>query len=131
MVLWQCDVRISWRAQWLSLLLHGVIATVLLLLPWPLSLMPVWLLLVSLVVFGCIRSQRRIRARHGLLALLEGDRLTWQGREWRLNGPPWLLPGGMLLNLSGDDAHQRLWLAADSLDARAWRELRRLLLGRD
>ncbi|MCV5854722.1 protein YgfX, partial [Escherichia coli] len=23
MVLWQSDLRISWRAQWFSLLLHG------------------------------------------------------------------------------------------------------------
>ncbi len=131
MVLWQCDIRVSWRAQWLSLLLHGVVATVLLLLPWPLSYMPVWLLLLSLVVFDCVRSQRRIRARQGALTLMDDYRLQWQGREWILCGPPWLLPGGMLLRLSGDKKSQRLWLAVDSLGTREWRDLRRLLLTRD
>ncbi|MBN0077592.1 hypothetical protein JTL69_34930, partial [Pseudomonas aeruginosa] len=31
MVLWQSDLRISWRAQWFSLLLHGVVAALVLL----------------------------------------------------------------------------------------------------
>ncbi len=59
MVLWQSDLRISWRAQWFSLLLHGVVAALVLLVPWPLSYTPIWLLLLSLVVFDCVRSQRR------------------------------------------------------------------------
>ncbi|HHU9887575.1 TPA: protein YgfX, partial [Escherichia coli] len=25
MVLWQSDLRVSWRAQWLSLLIHGLV----------------------------------------------------------------------------------------------------------
>lgn len=50
MVLWQSDLRISWRAQWFSLLLHGVVAALVLLVPWPLSYTPIWLLLLSLVV---------------------------------------------------------------------------------
>ncbi|MQL31399.1 hypothetical protein EI038_31965, partial [Escherichia coli] len=24
MVLWQSDLRVSWRAQWISLLIHGL-----------------------------------------------------------------------------------------------------------
>lgn len=40
MVLWQSDLRISWRAQWFSLLLHGVVAALVLLVPWPLKLHP-------------------------------------------------------------------------------------------
>ncbi|MCS6068384.1 protein YgfX [Klebsiella variicola subsp. variicola] len=40
MVLWQSDLRISWRAQWFSLLLHGVVAALVLLVPWPLSYTP-------------------------------------------------------------------------------------------
>ena len=88
MVLWQSDLRISWRAQWFSLLLHGVVAALVLLVPWPLSYTPIWLLLLSLVVFDCVRSPRRIHARRG----------------------------------------QHLWLAADSMDAGEWRDLRRLVL---
>ena len=49
MVLWQSDLRISWRAQWFSLLLHGVVAALVLLVPWPLSYTPLWLILLSLV----------------------------------------------------------------------------------
>ncbi|MCD3114125.1 hypothetical protein GFK27_23770, partial [Salmonella enterica subsp. enterica serovar Enteritidis] len=26
MVLWQSDLRVSWRAQWISLLIHGLVA---------------------------------------------------------------------------------------------------------
>jgi toxin CptA len=37
----------------------------LLLMPWPLSYTPLWLLLLSLVVFDSVRSQRRINARQG------------------------------------------------------------------
>ncbi len=70
MVLWQSDLRISWRAQWFSLLLHGVVAALVLLVPWPLSYTPIWLLLLSLVVFDCVRSQRRIHARRGEIKLL-------------------------------------------------------------
>lgn len=55
MVLWQSDLRISWRAQWFSLLLHGVVAALVLLVPWPLSYTPIWLLLLSLVVFDCVQ----------------------------------------------------------------------------
>lgn len=53
MVLWQSDLRISRRSQWFSLLLHGVVAAIVLLMPWPLSYTPIWLLLLSLVVFDC------------------------------------------------------------------------------
>ncbi|MCO9773128.1 protein YgfX, partial [Salmonella enterica subsp. enterica serovar Give] len=28
MVLWQSDLRVSWRAQWISLLIHGLVAAV-------------------------------------------------------------------------------------------------------
>ncbi|WP_234013372.1 protein YgfX, partial [Cronobacter dublinensis] len=50
MVLWHSDLRVSWRSQWLSLLLHGAVAVIILLLPWPLRYLPVWMLLLSLVV---------------------------------------------------------------------------------
>ncbi|MBK4716315.1 MULTISPECIES: protein YgfX [Tenebrionibacter/Tenebrionicola group] len=131
MVLWQCDVRVSWRAQWLSLLIHGVAATALLLLPWPLSYTPLWLLLLSLVVFDCVCSQRRIIARQGSLALLDDYRLKWQGKEWEIQGRPSVLPGGVMLRLRNGKQSQRLWLAADSLSVREWRELRRLLFSGD
>ncbi|MDP1200332.1 protein YgfX, partial [Klebsiella pneumoniae] len=55
MVLWQSALRISWRAQWLSLLLHGVVAALVMLVPWPRSYTPILLLLMSLVVFDCVR----------------------------------------------------------------------------
>ncbi len=65
MVLWQSDLRVSWRSQWMSLLLHGLVAALVLLVPWPLSYTPLWLLLLSFVVFDSVRSQRRINARQG------------------------------------------------------------------
>ena len=130
MVLWHSDLRVSWRTQWLSLLLHGLVVAVVLLLPWPLAWTPVWLILVSLVVFDCVRSQRRINARHGELQLLTGNRLKWQGIEWAIVGAPWMLKTGMMLRFrctAGGRKHH-LWLASDSMDEKAWRDLRRLLL---
>lgn len=78
MVLWQSDLRVSWRAQWISLLIHGLVAAVILLMPWPLSYTPLWMILLSLVVFDCVRSQRRIntcqvdQATHGRALTLAG-----------------------------------------------------------
>ncbi|KAF1370190.1 MAG: protein YgfX [Yokenella regensburgei] len=130
MVLWQSDLRVSWRAQWLSLLLHGVVAGVVLLMPWPLSYTPLWLLLLSLVVFDCVRSQRRINARQGEIKLLIDSRLRWQNQEWDILGTPWILSGGMLLRIRrvGHRRKHHLWLAADSMEAGEWRDLRRIIM---
>jgi len=129
-VLWQSDLRVSWRAQWLSLLLHGLVAAPILLAPWPLRYTPLWLMLLLLVVFDCVRSQRRINACHGEIKLLMDSRLRWQGVDWDIIGTPWMLTSGMMLRLrkgQGGRVHH-LWLAADSMDEREWRDLRRMLL---
>ena len=137
MVLWQSDLRVSWRSQWMSLLLHGLVAAFVLLMPWPLSYTPLWLLLLSFVVFDSVRSQRRIHARQGEIKLLMDSRLRWQGKEWDILGVPWMLNAGMMLRLrkvgggrcSVDSGRrQHLWLAADSMDSAEWRDLRRMLL---
>lgn len=129
MVLWQSDLRVSWRAQWLSLLLHGLVAALILLMPWPLSYTPLWLILLSLVVFDCVRSQRRINTRQGEIKLLMDGRLRWQGLEWVIQSAPWMLKTGMMLRLRSDSGRrQHLWLAADSMDEKEWRELRRVML---
>lgn len=129
MVLWQSDLRVSWRSQWLSLLLHGIVAVLILLMPWPLSYTPLWLLLLSLVVFDCICSQRRINAAHGEIKLLTDARLRWQNRDWVLLGTPWMLNSGMMLRLrrTGSRNKVHLWIAADSMDSGEWRDLRRLI----
>ena len=117
MVLWQSDLRVSWRAQWLSLLIHGLVAAVILLMPWPLSYTPLWMVLLSLVVFDCVRSQRRINARQGEIRL------------WSIVKAPWMIKSGMMLRLRSDGGkRQHLWLAADSMDEAEWRDLRRILL---
>ena len=130
MVLWQSDLRISWRAQWFSLLMHGVVAALVLLMPWPLSYTPLWLILLSLVVFDCVRSQRRIHARQGEIKLLIDSRLRWQKAECEIIGTPWVINSGMLLRLRNTENQrtQHLWVAADSMDAGEWRDLRRLVL---
>ncbi|MDU3718096.1 MAG: protein YgfX [Klebsiella michiganensis] len=118
MVLWQSDLRISWRAQWFSLLMHGVVAALVLLMPWPLSYTPLWLILLSLVVFDCVRSQRRIHARQGEIKLLIDSRLRWQKAEWDIIGTPWVINSGMLLRLRNTENQrtQHLWVAADSME---------------
>ena len=77
-----------------SLLLHGVVAALVLLMPWPLSYTPIWLLLLSLVVFDCVRSQRRIHACQGEIKLLIDSRLRWQKTEWDIVGTPWVISSG-------------------------------------
>lgn len=117
MVQWQSDLRVSWRAQWLSLLIHGLVAVFILLMPWPLSYTPLWLVLLSLVVFDSVRSQRRINACQGEIRLLMDGRLRWQGQEWSIVSAPWMVKTGMMLRLRSDAGkRQHLWLAADSMD---------------
>lgn len=129
MVLWQSDLRISgarsgfpccFTAWWRPRAVGS----------WPLSYTPIWLLLLSLVVFDCVRSQRRIHARRGEIKLLTDSRLRWQNAEWEILGTPWVINSGMLLRLRHVDTRrgQHLWLAADSMDAGEWRDLRRLVL---
>ena len=130
MVLWQYDMRVSWRSQWMSLLLHGLVAAFIQLMPWPLSYTPLWLILLSLVVFDSVRSQRRINASQGEIKLLMDSRLRWQGKEWEIVGTPWMLSFGMMLRLRKAEGgrNQHLWLSADSMDADEWRDLRRMVL---
>lgn len=130
MVLWQSDLRVSWRSQWMSLLLHGIVAAFILLMPWPLSYTPLWMLLLSLVVFDSVRSQRRINARQGEIKLLMDSRLRWQGKEWEIVGTPWMLNSGMMFRLRKEEGArcQHLWLSADSMDASEWRDLRRMVM---
>jgi toxin CptA len=76
-----------------------LVAAFVLLMPWPLSYTPLWLLLLSLVVFDSVRSQRRINACQGEIKLLMDSRLRWQGVEWEIVGTPWMLNIGMMLRL--------------------------------
>lgn len=130
MALWQSDLSVSWRAQWISLLVHGLLALLVLLMPWPINYTLVWMLLLLIVVFSCVRSQRRIHARQGTFKLLESSRVYWKGHEWQITRKPWIIDSGIMLRLarSGQRGSLHLWLAADSVDSEEWRDLRRLLL---
>lgn len=50
--------------------------------------------------------------------------------EWDIIGTPWVINSGMLLRLRNTENQrtQHLWVAADSMDAGEWRDLRRLVL---
>jgi len=128
--LWQSDLSVSWRAQWLSLLVHGLLALLVLLMPWPINYTLVWMLLLLIVVFSSVRSQRRIHACQGAFKLLEGSRVYWKGHEWQIIRKPWIIDSGIMLKLAraGQRGSLHLWLAADSVDSEEWRDLRRLLL---
>ncbi|MCX8956919.1 protein YgfX [Erwinia psidii] len=129
MALWHCDLRISWRAQWVSLLLHGMVILILLLAPWPASYTVVWMLLLTLVVLECVRSQRRIGSREGEIALFEGRQLQWRQRRWQISGRPWITRQAILLTLrSANGEREKLWLLCDSMSGEAWRSLRKQLL---
>lgn len=128
MVLWQSDLRVSARTvafladSWAGCRCYFTHAP-------PLSYTPLWMVLLSLVVFDCVRSQRRINARRGEIRLLMDGRLRWQGQEWSIVKAPWMIKSGMMLRLRSDGGkRQHLWLAADSMDEAEWRDLRRILL---
>ncbi|MDN4628287.1 MULTISPECIES: protein YgfX [Erwinia] len=129
MALWRSDLRVSWQAQWMSLSLHGVVVIALLLAPWPASLTVVWMLLLTLVVLECVRSQRRIRSREGDIALLADHQLQWRQKHWRICGRPWMTRRAILLALrSAKGEREKLWLLRDSMNESEWRQLRQQLL---
>ncbi|PWC12040.1 hypothetical protein B4923_12115 [Brenneria roseae subsp. americana] len=130
MAQWQCDIRVSWRMQLFSLIVHGLLVLLILLAPWPDGYAVLWLGLVTLVVFGFIRSQRNIKSRQGEILLHSETNLRWQQQEWQIVKRPWVLKNGILLSLrsSNGKGQQRLWLASDSMGNDEWRHLRQLLL---
>ena len=129
MAQWRCDIRISWRTQLFFLLTHGVLILLILILPWPEGFGPLWLVLLTLVVFQCIRSQKRIAAVQGELRLLADRRFSWHGREWRLAKT---VDAGLRhaadAAADGGQKRRRLWLASDCMSKEEWRHLRQLLL---
>ncbi|AHG19323.1 membrane protein [Chania multitudinisentens RB-25] len=129
MAQWRCDVRISWRTQLISLLTHGVLILLILISPWPEGYGPIWLVLLTLVVFECIRSQKRIASRQGELRLLAERRVEWRNQEWLMLKQPWMIGMGILLTLQQVNGKKRcrLWLASDCLSKAEWRHLRQLL----
>ena len=110
-----------------------------LLAPWPAGYWPVWMTLLLLVLFECIRSQRRITARTGEVVLTDDYHLLWRGHEWQIKQPVWMISHGALLSLRREklkgglaqamrSRRQRLWLASDSMSQEEWRHLRQILL---
>ncbi|AIU87314.1 protein YgfX [Pectobacterium odoriferum] len=130
MAQWRCDLRVSWRMQLLSLVVHGLLVLFILLAPWPDGYAWLWLCLVTMVMFGFIRSQRNIKSRQGEIVLLSETTLNWRQQEWQIVKRPWLLKNGVLLSLQAVNAKdkQQLWLASDSMGDDEWRHLRQILL---
>jgi toxin CptA len=81
---WRCDVRVSWRTQLLLLVTHGTLVLLILLAPWPENYSIYWLILLTLVVFESIRSQKQIAKVQGELNFLAENRISWQHQEWEL-----------------------------------------------
>lgn len=130
MVLWSCNIRVSWRTQLVCLLAHGALILLILLFPWPESYGLYWLIPLILLVFACIRSQRQIAKTRGELRVMPDNIVQWQGQTWLLCHAPRISDFGILLVLKQEENGQRkrLWLAADSMFPEQWRHLRRLLL---
>lgn len=136
--LWQCDLRVSWRSQLFSLAVYSVLMLLVLLAPWPDQYWPIWMILLLIAIFECIRSQRKIAFCHGNIALLEDNCLYWQQQEWQIKQPVWMIDSGILLSISREKrqpsfwllrrSKQKLWLAYDSMSQDEWRHLRQLLL---
>ncbi len=78
------------RAQRFSLLLHGVVAALCCWFPGRSSYTPIRLLLLSLVVFDCARSQRRIHARRGTETAHRFPS-SLAKRRMEILGTPWVI----------------------------------------
>lgn len=129
MVLWRCELRVSWAAQWQSLLIHGAIILLLLLIPCPGSYTLVWIVLLTLVLMESIRSQRRILSRAGSIELLSSRQIHWRRQPWLLVSKPWISRWAIMLPLrSAEGKREWLWLRSDSMDNTEWRLLRQHLL---
>ena len=129
MAQWRCDIRISWRTQLFSLLTHGVLILLILISPWPEGFGPLWLVLLTLVVFQCIRSQKRIAAVQGELRLLAtgASAGTAASGGWRKTVDAGLRHAADAA-ADGGQKRRRLWLASDCMSKEEWRHLRQLLL---
>lgn len=98
--------------------------------PWPQGYTALWLVLLTLVVFECIRSQKNITSCQGEIRLKPGNIVLWKRHEWVVIKQPWITRYGVLLSLqqtSSRSTRKRLWLAADSMSEEEWRQLCLLL----
>ena len=66
------------------LVTHGILILLILLAPWPENYSFYWLVLLTLVVFECIRSQKQIAKIQGEFSFLEDNHIQWQHNEWEL-----------------------------------------------
>ncbi|GKX62754.1 membrane protein [Pragia fontium] len=102
-----------------------------LLSPWNDGYWPLWLSLVTLVIFDCLRSQRHIQRMQGEMLLLNNGVIQWQRNEWKIKGKPIMFSWGIslkLVSITGKHRRRRVWLAIDSMDTESWRSLRFQLL---
>ena len=129
MARWQCDLSVSWTAQWVSLLLHGVIILILLLFPGTDSHPLIWIVLLILVMMESVRSQRRILTRVGAVELDDSGQVKWRQQQWRLAARPWQSRWMILLSLRNHAGkREKLWLCFDSMEPAQWRTLHQHLL---
>ncbi|AKH64298.1 MULTISPECIES: protein YgfX [Photorhabdus] len=130
MVLWKCDLRVSWNTQLISTCVHGAIAFIVLLAPWPADDSIFWLPLVLLVIASWGRSQKNIRKLQGPLVLLNNNKLQWKKHEWQIIRQPWMCRYGVLITAQSfyNRKKIRLWIASDSMPQDEWRNINQLLL---
>ncbi len=91
-----------------------------------------WIILLTLVVFECLRSQKRIAATQGEISLLDSNQIYWHKQTYRIFKQPVLLKNGVFLRIEETKGHKpkrtRIWVAVDSMEQTNWRSLRQLLL---
>ncbi|WP_127958974.1 protein YgfX [Serratia microhaemolytica] len=126
---WRCDVRVSWHTQLFSLMIHGLLILLVLILPWPEGYSPLWLMLLVLLVFECTVSQKKIAFSRGEFWLCNDQYVKWHDEEWTMRSKPWISRFGILFSLQqvGGKHRCRLWLASDALHKEEWRHLNQLL----
>ncbi|GFN46572.1 protein YgfX [Candidatus Regiella insecticola] len=130
MARWQCELRVSLRTRWFSLLIYVGLACLILFTPWPTGGAVVCFLLLMLITFEYF--QRQIKYWPTVIKLNTDNVLEWNQQQWNIIQPPWITRYGVLLALKQQANHkiyQRLWLASDSMTEREWRMFCQLMRG--
>lgn len=126
----QCKLQVSSFTTLFSLTVYTLLVLLTLLASWPEGFIPFYLIIVILLVFECISSQKKINSYKGSIIFRTDNRLHWRGQDWIVIKKPWTFSRyGLLLMLEQENINIRkhLWLAYDNMTEPEWRQLRQFI----
>lgn len=130
MILWKSHLTVSWFTQLFSTGAYVAFEIVLLLYPWPVDFIYIWVPLLLLLIASWYFTQKNISKIKGDLVLLNGNRIQWKLHEWQLTKRPWISRFGARITLVSilNKKQITLWVAFDSMAENEWRNFSQLLM---